>query len=60
MKKEKHICFSCLGEFDDKEIYWIDKKTHSILHCMKCIENNKIESYIPYLKPRKTRTKKEK
>lgn len=57
-KKEKHICMSCLGEFDDKEVYWVYRTTYSVLHCENCLKENNVEKYIPYLKPRKPRTKK--
>jgi len=56
-KRENQICMSCLGEFPDKDIYWINRINCQVLHCLDCIEKKGIEKYIPYSKPRKRKTK---
>jgi len=48
-KKEKQICWNCLNDFEDKDVFWISKQDHSVLHCMKCIKENDIKEYRPYI-----------
>ena len=60
MKNEKQICMNCLGEFAPKDIYWVSKNGYQALHCSSCIKEKGITEFIPYLKPRKTKTKVEK
>ena len=51
-------CLSCLGDFDEKEVYWVTTNNgYQILHCMKCIDKKGITDYKPYSKPRKKKTK---
>lgn len=59
-KREKQICMSCLDDFDGKEIYWVTKGNHQVLNCSNCMEKNGVVEYIPYVKPRKKKTKEEK
>lgn len=56
-----NICMSCLGDFTDKEVYWVKRNDfYQVLHCFNCLEEKGITEYIPYLKPRKKREKIEK
>lgn len=60
-KDEKQICMSCHGDFSNKEVYWITKnESYQVLHCINCIEKNDVKDYVPYMKPRKIKTKVEK
>lgn len=52
-KKEKQICWSCIEDFDDKELYWVKREKFQVLHCLNCLEKNGVEKYTPYCKPRK-------
>jgi len=47
-KKEKQICMKCLNDFSGKDVYWVLKKDHLVLHCMNCIKLYGIKEYKPY------------
>lgn len=51
--KEKQICMNCLEFCEDKDIYWVHKDEHQVLYCKECIDKNKIDQYVPYVKVRK-------
>lgn len=55
--KTENICISCLGDFKDKDIYWVRKQDMYVLYCMDCIKKLGIENYNPYSKPKKRKVK---
>ncbi len=66
-KSQKHICIcqSCLKTSIEKDMkeemfYWVDRENHYSLHCVDCIDEQKLKIHKPYKKPRKKREKKNK
>jgi hypothetical protein len=53
--KVKHICESCCKEFNDKDLYWVDRINYRSLHCMKCIDNLNLKLDDPYKEPKKSK-----
>lgn len=52
-KKSGKVCESCLKIKTLKELYWVERTNYKSLHCIDCIEENKLIAETPYVTPRK-------
>jgi hypothetical protein len=57
-KTVKPVCETCVQSVDLKNMYWVNRTGYRSLHCLKCIEENNLIIYAPYVNPRKKKSEK--
>ena len=56
--KEIPMCETCLKDVNNKDMkpemfFWVDKESHYSLHCIDCVEENRLKVHHPYKDPSK-------